>query len=117
MKRAANPAAAVDAPKAFMFAFVCQWRRATAQMEIDLRDITFSRELLALIPAEFARRHLILPVLNSAQRVVIAMADPSDLAAIDALHERLQRDVEICVAHESQLQEFIGRLYGSEGAP
>ncbi len=85
-------------------------------MEIDLRDITFTRELLALIPAEFARRHLILPVVNSPYRVVVAMADPSDLAAIDALHDRLQREVEICVAYESQLQEFIGRLYGPEGA-
>jgi hypothetical protein len=85
-------------------------------MEIDLRDITFTRELLALIPAVFARQHLILPVLYSPDRVVVAMADPSDLGAIDALHARLQRVVEIAVADESQLREFTGRLYGSEGA-
>ena len=85
-------------------------------MEIDLRDITFTRELLALVPAEFARRHLILPVLDCPHRFVVAMADPSDLGAIDALHARLQRDVEMCVADKSQLHEFIGRLYGSEGA-
>ena len=83
--------------------------------EVDLRDIAFNRELLALIPAEFARRHLILPVLDSPDRVVVAMADPSDLAAIDELHSRLQRDVEICVADESQLHEFVGRLYATEG--
>ena len=85
-------------------------------MEIDLRDITFTRELLALIPPEFARRHLVLPVLDSSDRLVVAMADPSDLGAIDALHARFQREVEICVAGESQLHEFIERLYGSEGA-
>ena len=85
--------------------------------EIDLRDVTFTRDLLALIPAEFARRHLILPVLDSPHRVVVGMADPSDIGAIDELQGRLQREVEICVADESQVQEFIGRLYGSEGAP
>ena len=84
--------------------------------EVDLRDIAFNRELLALIPAELARRHLILPVLDSPDRVVVAMADPSDLGAIDALHAQLQRVVEICVAGESQLHEFIGRLYSSEEA-
>ena len=84
--------------------------------EVDLRDIAFNRELLALIPAEFARRHLILPLLDSPDRVVVATADPSDLGAIDALHARLQRVVEICVADESQLHEFIGRLYASEGS-
>jgi type IV pilus assembly protein PilB len=84
--------------------------------EVDLRGIAFNRELLALIPAEFARRHRILPVLDSPGRVVVAMADPSDLGAIDALHARLQRVVEICVADESQLHEFMGRLYASEGS-
>ena len=84
--------------------------------EIDLRDIAFNRELLALIPAEFARRHLVLAVLDSPDRILVAMADPSDLAAIDELHARLQRAVEICVADKSQLHEFIGRLYGTEGA-
>ena len=85
-------------------------------MEIDLRAFTFTRELLALLPAELARRYPILPLLESPGRVVVAMADPSDLGAIDAVHALLQRDVEICVAEEGQLHEFVTRLYGSDGA-
>jgi hypothetical protein len=44
----------------------------------------------------------------------LALADPSDLDAIDSLHDLLHRDLELCVAEASQLDEFIERLYGRE---
>jgi hypothetical protein len=43
--------------------------------------------------------------------VVLALDDPSDLAAIDSLHQLLDRDLELCIADSKQLGEFIGRLY------
>ena len=85
-------------------------------MEIDLREVNFTPALLALVPAEFARRHCVLAIQDSPQRVVVAMADPSDLGAIEALQARLGRDVEICVAEGHQLNEFIRRFHGLEGA-
>jgi type IV pilus assembly protein PilB len=81
-------------------------------MEIDLRNVAFTPELLASVPAEFVRRYRMLPITVSPHEVVVALADPSDLEAIDLLHELVQRDVALCVADASQLDEFIGRLYG-----
>jgi hypothetical protein len=45
----------------------------------------------------------------------LALANPSNLDAIDFLHSALQRDLELCVADAAQLEEFIERLYRSEG--
>jgi type IV pilus assembly protein PilB len=81
-------------------------------MEIDLRHVAFTPELLASIPAEFARRYRVLPINISPHEFLVALADPSDLEAIDSLHKLVQRDVALCVAYGSQLDEFIGRLYG-----
>ena len=83
--------------------------------EVDLRNVLFTAELLACVPAELAQRYRVLPVFNSPRMLRLALADPSDLDAIDSLHHLLQRDLELCVAEATQLDEFIERLYHSEG--
>jgi Type II secretion system (T2SS), protein E, N-terminal domain len=83
--------------------------------EVDLRRIEFTAELLGCVPAHIARRYQVLPVSDSPALLRIAIADPSDLDAIDSLTHLLRRELELCVADESQLAEFIGRLYAPEG--
>ena len=83
--------------------------------EVDLRKVTFTPELLACVPAEYARRYRVLPVFSSPGKLRLALADPSDLDAIDSLHHLLHRVPELCVAEACQLDEFIERLYGREG--
>jgi type IV pilus assembly protein PilB len=82
--------------------------------EIDLRNVRFTPELLACVPAEIARKYRVLPVSDSSQHLRIAVADPSDIDAIDSLNHALKRDLEMCVAEAGQLDEFIERLYGPE---
>ncbi len=83
--------------------------------EVDLRQVAFSPELLACMPAQLARRYRVLPISSSRDKLRIAMADPSDLDALDSLCHHLRRELELYVAEESQLNEFIERLYGREG--
>ena len=83
--------------------------------EVDLRKVRFTEELLARVPAHVARRYRVIPVLDSPNVLRLAIADPSDLDALDALNHLLQRELELCVADESQLQDFIQRLYRPEG--
>ena len=45
---------------------------------------------------------------------MLALADPSDLEAIDSLGQLLQRELELCVADDRQLAEFVEHLYGLE---
>jgi type IV pilus assembly protein PilB len=83
--------------------------------EVDLRNVSFTPELLACVPVEAVRHYRVLPVSSSPTKLSLALADPSDLDAIDSLHHLLRRDLELCVAEASQLDEFIERLYGREG--
>jgi len=85
--------------------------------EVDLRKVHFTAELLACIPAELARRYRVLPIRSLPDKLLLAIADPSDLDAIDSLPNLVQRDLELCVAESCQLDDFIGRLYGEEGKP
>jgi type IV pilus assembly protein PilB len=85
--------------------------------EIDLERVPFTAELLACVPAELARRHRVLPIRKSRDSLFLAVADPSDLDAIDSLHNLLRCDMELCVAEPRQLDEFVKRLYGEEGKP
>ena len=83
--------------------------------EVDLRSVKFTAELLACVPAHLARRYRVLPVLDSPAALRLAVADPSDLDTLDSLTHLLRRELELCVAEESQLTEFIGRLYKPPG--
>jgi general secretion pathway protein E/type IV pilus assembly protein PilB len=83
--------------------------------EVDLRNVKFTAELLGCVSAHLARRYRVLPVSDSPTALRLAIADPSDLDVIDSLTHLLRRELELCVAEESQLVEFIGRLYGTEG--
>jgi type IV pilus assembly protein PilB len=82
--------------------------------EIDLRNVQFTPELLASIPAKLARRYRVLPVVDSPRMLRIALADQAELDTIDALAHLLRRELELCVAEASQLDDFVNRLYGSE---
>jgi len=81
---------------------------------IDLTTVDFTPELLRCIPAEFVRKHRVLPVLERPGRLAIALADPSDLSVIDSLVHTLHREIEVCITDESQLDVFIQRFYGDD---
>jgi type IV pilus assembly protein PilB len=83
--------------------------------EVDLSNVNFTEKLLACVPAEIARQCRVLPVFDGPDSLKVAMADPSDIGSIDLLRSRVTRDLQVCVADEKQLDEFIDRLYHRGG--
>jgi type IV pilus assembly protein PilB len=80
---------------------------------VDLRSVQFTPDLLRCVPADIARRYRVLPIAEDTPiSLIIAVADPSDLDAIDGIHFALRRHVGLRVADPRQLDEFIERLYG-----
>ena len=82
-------------------------------------------KVLRLIPAEFASRHLVLPLRRAGRTLSVAMADPSDAALIDDLKFLTQFEIEAVRAGEHTLRQRIDRSYeaaatrgggGAEGA-
>lgn len=80
---------------------------------VDLAEVQFTTELLRCIPAEVARKYRVLPVSMGTNRLAVAV-DRMDLAVIDDLCVILNREIEIRLATEDQLEEYMQRLYGNE---
>ena len=78
----------------------------------DLTKLTIQPQAVQLIPEAYARRYRALAVHMTAESVTVALSDPADLAALDALAQRVQpRHIKLAVARESQLLEFFDKLY------
>jgi len=77
---------------------------------IDLSKVQFTPELLSCIPAETARKHRVLPVASFPNRLAIAVAQ-IDLIIIDSLCSTLQRELEIRLADEQQIDIYLHRFY------
>ncbi len=86
------------------------------QLGIELADVEEadpSEDLLTLIPVSFAKKRALLPVERRNGHVVVAMADPLNLAVVDELSSRLSASVIVAVAAEDRIEKAIERLYGA----
>jgi type II secretory ATPase GspE/PulE/Tfp pilus assembly ATPase PilB-like protein len=76
--------------------------------DID-RDI--DPALLAQLPGEFAMRHQVLPLREEDHTLVVAMADPFDVAVLDDLRLLTSRDVRAVVSGRRKIVEAIEQSY------
>lgn len=65
-----------------------------------------------LISGQLARRRMCIPVAATAGRVVLAVANPFDLLAIEDVEMAARRRVDLAVAAPSDIAAAIGRHYG-----
>jgi type IV pilus assembly protein PilB len=79
---------------------------------INLGEIEVPENIIKLIPREVAERHQCIPVNRSGATLVVAMADPSNIYAIDDLKFMTGYNIEQVVATESAIQESIAKYYG-----
>jgi len=70
-----------------------------------------ARELIAVLPMPFARRHLVLPLARDAAGLAVALADPAALAALDDLRVLYGAPVRPLVAPAAALRDAITRAY------
>ncbi|MBW2527328.1 MAG: type IV-A pilus assembly ATPase PilB [Deltaproteobacteria bacterium] len=78
---------------------------------IDLASVDIDEELTKLIPREVCERHLIVPVVRVSSAVTVAMADPTNLNAIDDIKFLTGYNVDVVVASETAILETIERIY------
>jgi type IV pilus assembly protein PilB len=78
---------------------------------INLADFEISPDVLQLVPPELAKRHQLLPVNRAGATLIVAMADPSNIYAIDDLKFRTGLNLEVVVASEVAIDEAITRYY------
>jgi type IV pilus assembly protein PilB len=81
---------------------------------VDLREFRPDLELLRSIPLEYMVRYEFLPLEASNHALVIAVADPTDLAKLDELETKLDRRLVIKVAAPSQVRDFLRKTDPSQ---
>ncbi|GAB4291770.1 MAG: type IV-A pilus assembly ATPase PilB [Myxococcota bacterium] len=79
---------------------------------IDIRKLEIEAEIIKLVPREVAERHMVVPVNRSGQTLILAMADPSNIFAIDDVKFITNYNIEAVVASEEAIQEAIEKYYG-----
>ncbi len=88
--------------------FLSQQYRVQA---IDLSEYEIEPEVIKLIGQDVAERHKIIPVSRAGSSLIVAMADPSNLHAIDDIKFLTGYNVEPVVASEAAILAAIERTY------
>jgi len=78
---------------------------------LDLRQIHVRPEIVRLLPEQLARRFRAIVLEQRENKVLLAMADPTDLFAFDEIINHLNREVELAVVNEGALLQFVDRVY------
>jgi len=81
----------------------------------DLAGYEPDVSLTKLIPGDVATKFMALPISRSGRRLVVAMANPSNIFAIDDIKFITGYEVEPHVAFEPALKKAIDRAYDSAG--
>lgn len=82
---------------------------------INLSEYTIDPAVLKLIPVEMARKYLIMPITRVGATLTIAMADPSNLFAVDDVKFMTGYNVEVVVSTESSIVQAIMNSYKQGG--
>ena len=80
---------------------------------INLDHFEVDPGIIKIIPAETARKYQVLPLSRSGATLTIAMADPTNVFAMDDIKFMTGYNVEPVVASESALEDAIDKYYGS----
>jgi type IV pilus assembly protein PilB len=83
---------------------------------VHLQNYAFDRDAVALLPERIARLRRIIPLGYRDGKILLAMADPLDVEAIDDMRLRAKVDVMPVVATESQIRYAIDKYMASQDA-
>ncbi len=84
---------------------------------VDIVGMEIDSSLLERVPAEIARKHSLLPLKRRGNRLAVAMYDPDDLAAIDAVSFATDFEVQPVVCERGAVKRAVETLYAVEEPP
>ena len=78
---------------------------------VNLKTFPFRADVVKLLPESSARRFRAVVLEDKGDSLLVALADPLDLAAFDELTRLLKRNIGIAAVPESQVPLALDRLY------
>ena len=95
-----------------LLGFLSQQYRVPA---VDVKAEAIDRNVIKLVPLELVKKHAILPLKRIGSTLTVAMADPTNVFALDDLKFRTNYNIQAVIAAETALLEAIQKHYGLEG--
>ena len=80
---------------------------------VNLEEYEIDAEILKLVPKEPCERHKVVPVSRTGNSLIVAMADPTNLNAIDDLKFLTGYNIEPVIASETAIQSAIEQYYNA----
>ncbi|HSF27337.1 MAG TPA: ATPase, T2SS/T4P/T4SS family, partial [Actinomycetes bacterium] len=81
---------------------------------VDLTDTTIDGSVIGAVPGNVARRHCVLPIGVEDGKIVVAMADPANVFAIDDIRSITGLEVRPVVATRGDVIAGIDRYYRAD---
>jgi type IV pilus assembly protein PilB len=81
---------------------------------IDLHNFQIDHDLFRAIPVDLMFRYNFVPYRREDSRLIIAVADPTDVLMIDELELLLGTDIEVCVGTQSAIQDILKKSESSQ---
>jgi type IV pilus assembly protein PilB len=80
---------------------------------INLTEFEIDQEVLKVLPKEVVTRHQVIPVNRTGSTLIVAMADPSNIYAVDDIKFITGLKIDVVVASEQAIAEAIEKYYTS----
>ena len=94
---------------------VAQAKAAQFGVEVvNLGSMKIEDEVISLVRRDIAKKYRVIPLFQADGKIVVALADPSDLNTIDSLQHLLGSELEFRVASEQDIDNALGKYYGGE---
>ncbi len=79
---------------------------------VDLEKVKVEDKILKLVPEDVAMKHRVLPLRKVGRTLTVAMANPTDMGAVDNLKFITRYEIEPVIVGEYTLQKHLEEYYG-----
>ena len=81
---------------------------------VNLASLKIEDDVISVIPRDVAKKYRVIPIFKTDTKIGVALADPSDLNAIDSLSHMLGLEIDQKVASEQDIEAALNKYYGGE---
>jgi len=83
---------------------------------VKLSDYLIDPEVLGTVPEDVARRFKVFPIFKIGSTLTIAMAEPTNILALDQVRQSSGCEVEAVVSTESDISQALDQYYATRGS-
>lgn len=81
---------------------------------VHIKDYPINRLTVALVPADLCRRHHLIPLEQSGDVLTIAVADPTNIMAVDDVRAATKMQIKMVIAEHQEIQAAINEYMRSD---